>query len=127
MFGIALSKKQITGPIQKVLYNKWYVDEVYNFLLVDGLCKRGGLLLGAFDRNVVDGGVNGAAWLTRFNSRLMILWDTWVIDGLVRLSSVLVHMSSYPARLAQTGYVQTYALFFVLGVLAMFGIYVTRS
>jgi NADH-quinone oxidoreductase subunit L len=127
LLGIVLSKKQITGPIQKVLYNKWYVDEVYNFLFVDGLCKRGGLVLGSFDRNVVDGGVNGAAWLTRLNSRLMIFWDTWVIDGLVRLSSVLVQLASYPARLAQTGYVQTYALFFVLGVLAMFGIYVTRS
>jgi NADH-quinone oxidoreductase subunit L len=127
LLGIALSQKQITGGIQTVLYNKWYVDEIYNYLFVDGLCKRGGLLLGAFDRHVVDGGVNGAAALAKLNSRLMIFWDTWVIDGLVRLSSVLVRMAAYPARLAQTGYVQTYALFVVVGVLAMFGLYVTKS
>jgi hypothetical protein len=36
-------------------------------------------------------------------------------------------MAAYPARLAQTGYVQTYALFVVVGVLAMFGLYVTKS
>ena len=55
-------------PLHNLLYAKWYVDEIYDYLFVDGLCKRGGLLLGAFDRNVVDGGVNGAGWLTRFTS-----------------------------------------------------------
>jgi hypothetical protein len=25
-----------------VLYNKWYVDEIYDFLFVNGLCKGGG-------------------------------------------------------------------------------------
>jgi NADH-quinone oxidoreductase subunit L len=118
---------EITGTLHKLLYNKWYVDEVYNFLFVDGVAKKGGLLLGAFDRNVVDGAVNGAAWLTRLNSRLTIFWDTWVVDGLVRLSSFLIWLAGYPARLLQTGHVQTYALFVVLGLLAMFGVYVTQS
>ena len=42
------------------------MDEIYDFLFVNGFAKGGGTLLGAFDRNVVDGGVNGAGWLTRF-------------------------------------------------------------
>ena len=117
----------VTGALGKVLLNKWYVDEIYDFLFVNGLCKGGGRVLGAFDRNVVDGGVNGAAWLTRFNSQMMIWWDTWIVDGAVRLSAFLVRILSYPMRLAQTGHVQTYALFFVVGVLVMFGLYVTRS
>jgi NADH-quinone oxidoreductase subunit L len=118
---------QITGGLQKLLYNKWYVDEIYDFLFVNGLCKGGGNLMAAFDRNVVDGGVNGAGWLTRLSSRIFIFWDTWVVDGAVRLTSFVVRLLSYPTRLAQTGYVQTYALFVVLGVLVMFGLYVTRS
>ena len=85
------------------------------------------MLLGAFDREVVDGGVNGAAWLTRLNSRLAIFWDTWIIDGAVRLSSFLIWLAGYPARLLQTGSVQTYAMFVVFGLLVMFGIYVTHS
>ena len=56
-----------------LLYNKWYVDEIYDFLFVNGLCKGGGALLGAFDRNVVDGGVNGAGWLTRFTATALDL------------------------------------------------------
>jgi NADH-quinone oxidoreductase subunit L len=118
---------EIKGALQKVLYNKWYVDEIYDFVFVNGISKKGGLLLGAFDRNVVDGGVNGAASLTRFNSRMTIFWDTWIIDGFVRASSFVVWLSGYPARMLQTGYVQTYALFVVLGLLAMFGMYVTQS
>jgi NADH-quinone oxidoreductase subunit L len=117
----------VTGALGKVLLNKWYVDEIYDFLFVNGLSKGGGLLLGSFDRNVVDGGVNGAAWLTRLNSRAMIWWDTWIVDGAVRLTGFAIRLLSYPTRLAQTGQVQTYALFFIVGVLVMFGLYVTRS
>ncbi len=48
------------APLHKVLSNKWYVDELYDFLFVNGLGKTGGNLLSAFDRRIVDGGVNGA-------------------------------------------------------------------
>ena len=37
-------------PLHTLLYNKWYVDEIYDFLFVNGLGKGGGRVLGAFDR-----------------------------------------------------------------------------
>jgi NADH-quinone oxidoreductase subunit L len=114
------------GPLHKCLYNKWYVDEIYDFLFVNGLCKGGGRLFGAFDRNVVDGGVNGAGWLTRFSSKVSIWWDTWIVDGAVRFSSFAVKMLSYPACILQTGRVQAYALFVVVGALAFFGYYMAH-
>jgi NADH-quinone oxidoreductase subunit L len=113
-------------PLHTLLYNKWYVDEIYDFLFVNGLCKGGGLVLGSFDRNVVDGGVNGAGWLTRFSSKVSIWWDTWIVDGAVRFTAFFVKMLSYPVCLLQTGRVQTYAFFVVLGVLAFFGYYIAR-
>jgi NADH-quinone oxidoreductase subunit L len=113
-------------PLYTVLFHKWYVDEVYDFLFVNGLGKGGGRLCGAFDRRVVDGGVNGAGWLTRFSSSFSIWWDTWIIDGVVRLSSLVVRMLSYPACLLQTGRVQGYALGIVVGIVAFLGYYVTR-
>ncbi|HUA62264.1 MAG TPA: NADH-quinone oxidoreductase subunit L [Verrucomicrobiae bacterium] len=114
------------GPIHKILYNKWYVDELYDFIFVNGLGKGGGLALGAFDRNVVDGGVNGAGWFTRFSATVSGWWDTWIIDGSIRFGSFCVKMASYPVCILQTGRVQAYALFVVVGVLAIFGYYVTR-
>jgi NADH-quinone oxidoreductase subunit L len=113
-------------PIHRTLLNKWYVDEIYDFLFINGLSKGGGELLGAFDRKVVDGGVNGAGWLTRFTSKVSIWWDTWIIDGFVRLSSFTVKMLSYPVCFLQTGRVQTYALFVLAGAIAFLGYFVAR-
>jgi NADH-quinone oxidoreductase subunit L len=110
-------------PLYNTLYHKWYVDEIYDFLFVNGLGKGGGEVFGAFDRNVVDGAVNGAGWLTRFSSRVSMWWDTWIVDGAVRLGSFTVKLLSYPVCILQTGRVQAYALFVVVGVLVFFGYY----
>jgi NADH-quinone oxidoreductase subunit L len=108
------------GGLYTTLLNKWYVDEIYSYLFINGLAKGGGTALAAFDSRVVDGGVNGAGWMTRFGSTVSIWWDTWIIDGSIRLMSFLVKVASYPMRILQTGLVQSYALVFVLGVLALF-------
>jgi NADH-quinone oxidoreductase subunit L len=113
-------------PLHTVLLNKWYVDELYDFLFVNGLGKGGGRVLGAFDRNIVDGGVNGAGWLTRASARISMWWDTWIVDGTVRFTAFFVKMLSYPVCILQTGRVQAYAFFVVVGVLAFLGYYVAR-
>jgi NADH-quinone oxidoreductase subunit L len=120
------SIERAAKPLHTLLYNKWYVDELYDFLFVNGMCKGGGLAFGSFDRNVVDGGVNGAGWLTRFTSRVSIWWDTWIIDGAVRAGSFFVKLLSYPVCILETGRVQTYAFFVVVGVLAFLGYFVAR-
>jgi NADH-quinone oxidoreductase subunit L len=120
------SIQQASGPLYKTLLNKWYVDEIYDFLFVNGLCKGGGTVMSRFDARIVDGGVNGAGWLTRLTATVSMFWDTWVIDGSVRLLSFFVKLMSYPVRVVQTGYVQTYALVFVAGVLMFFGYYLLR-
>jgi NADH-quinone oxidoreductase subunit L len=83
-------------------------------------------VLGAFDRTIVDGGVNGAGWLTRFSATISMWWDTWIIDGAVRFGSFLVKMLSYPVCILQTGRVQAYALFVVVGALAFLGYYIAH-
>jgi NADH-quinone oxidoreductase subunit L len=120
---LADTMEQRFKPLHTLLSNKYYVDEIYNALFVDGLAKGGGTLMSRFDAAVVDGGVNGAGWLTRFTSTLSIWWDTWIIDGAVRLGAFMVKLSSYPVRILQTGLVQSYALFVVIGVILIFGYY----
>ncbi len=117
---------QAIPGVQRLLEHKYYVDEIYNALFVDGLAKGGGTLLSRFDARIVDGGVNGAGWMTLLTSRLSIWWDTWVIDGAVRLGSFAVKVLSYPVRLLQTGLVQSYALFIVVGALIFFSYYLIR-
>ncbi|MBI1738651.1 MAG: NADH-quinone oxidoreductase subunit L, partial [Acidobacteria bacterium] len=112
--------------VHNLLYRKYYMDEIYDALFVNRT-KDLASTLGAFDRTVIDGmGVDGSAWVTRFFSRISIWWDTWIVDGLVNLSGRVVWIFSFPVRLAQNGLVQSYALVIVVGVLLMFGYYLTR-
>lgn len=115
--------REKAGVFYKFLLNKWYLDEIYNAVFVRGLALGGGRLLARADREVVDGGVNGAGWLTKASSTVSIWLDTYVVDGAVRLTAFATRLASIPVRLAQSGLVQSYALAFVIGVLILFGIY----
>jgi NADH:ubiquinone oxidoreductase subunit 5 (subunit L)/multisubunit Na+/H+ antiporter MnhA subunit len=115
--------RQRFAGIYKLLAAKWYFDEIYNAVFVKGLAFGGGRVLSSADSRVVDGGVNGAGWLTRTVSTISIWWDSWVVDGLVRLTAFSFRIVSMPIRLLQTGSVQAYALIFLLGMVILFGIY----
>jgi NADH-quinone oxidoreductase subunit L len=126
---------QIAAPAYQVLYNKWYVDEAYDYLFT-GRRKLGPLRLGAMgageaawaiDANFVDGTVNGAGWTTRAIGTLSNWWDKWIIDGfLVNGIAILTRAASYPVRLVQWGLVQWYALVMVAGVLGFVLYYIFR-
>ncbi|MGD1155495.1 MAG: NADH-quinone oxidoreductase subunit L [Terriglobia bacterium] len=103
------------GAGYTLLLNKYYIDELYDALFVNR-AKDLGNALAAFDLSVVDGGVNGVGWSTRMSAELSRLWDTWVIDGLVNVLAFVVKVLSYPARILQTGLLQSYAWFITLGV-----------
>jgi NADH-quinone oxidoreductase subunit L len=102
------------------LLNKYYVDQLYDMLFVNR-SKGAGVGLWRFDAGVVDGGVNGSAWLT-VKSAVASGWgDRWIVDGLVRFVGAFVRTFSWPVRLIQTGYVQNYAMLMLLGVLFFIG------
>src|ERR1700751_6177892 len=72
------------GWFYRLVYNKYYVDEIYDSLFVNR-AKDLGLALGAFDRTVIDGaGVNGAGWRTLFISKVSMRGGTWIVDRSVR-------------------------------------------
>jgi NADH-quinone oxidoreductase subunit L len=78
----------------KVLANKWYVDELYNFIIVKPLNWIGKFLNNFVEKDVLD----------------------WTVNGVGRLISY----SSRQVRLLQSGQVGSYVLLMVLGILAFF-------
>jgi NADH-quinone oxidoreductase subunit L len=111
------------GGLYRLIYNKYYVDQIYDAMFVNRT-KDLGTTLGAFDRGVIDGlFVNGAGWVTRAFSSISMVWDKWIIDGLVNLAARIVWIFSYPVRMIQSGRVSNYALLIVLGVLVFLGYY----
>jgi NADH:ubiquinone oxidoreductase subunit 5 (subunit L)/multisubunit Na+/H+ antiporter MnhA subunit len=69
------------------------------------------------DSKVVDGFVNGSAWLTRLSSRFTGGVDKYVVDGIVNsIATFIIRLMSPLFRAAQTGFTQNYALVMVLGL-----------
>ena len=113
--------------LYKLLYNKYYVDQIYDAMFVNRV-KDLALTLAAFDVNIINGlGVDGSGWATRITSSISGLWDSWIVDGLVNLSARIVWLFSWPVRMLQTGRVARYALFMLFGVLIFLGYYLWTS
>ena len=88
------SVRRALWPVHAVLNKKYFVDEIYTWLIVEpGKWISSLFLWKIFDAGIIDGLVNLAGWLTK------------QIGGVIR-------------RL-QTGVVLNYALIFVIGVLAI--------
>ena len=112
-------------PVYNTLLHKYYVDEIYDGVFVNR-AKDVGNGLWAFDRGVIDGGVNGSGWLTRFTANVSCWWDKWVVDGIVNAVGFTVKILSYPLRILQSGFVQSYAFLMVLGLIVFIWMYVLR-
>ena len=110
--------------LHTTLLNKYWVDEIYDALIVNRT-KGLGTLLGRFDLGVIDGGVNGSAWLTRLTASVSGFLDFWVVDFAVRRSDLIYYLS-YPMRRLQTGVIQNYAAFTVGGILLLVSYFVMR-
>ncbi len=64
--GMAKRMADRGGVIHAFLYNKWYFDELYAFVLVRGAKGLGDLFWKVGDVKIIDGGgPNGVAWLSR--------------------------------------------------------------
>ncbi|MGN6615788.1 MAG: NADH-quinone oxidoreductase subunit L [Ilyomonas sp.] len=84
---------EATG-LGKVLENKWYVDELYDSVVVQPLNGFAGFLKGGIEKSVIDGIVNGVGRFIQYSARQL--------------------------RLLQSGQVGNYILFMVLSIVVLF-------
>ena len=106
------------------LLNKYWVDEIYDFLFVNRT-KGMGTKLGTFDQKIVDGMVNGFAWLTRGLASLSGFFDYWFVDFAVRRSDLIYYLS-FPLRRVQTGVIQNYMALTIAGILVIIGYFAIK-
>jgi len=103
-------------PLHQFSYNKWYFDELYKATAIGGtlvLAKA----LSWFDTYIVDGMVNLSSYLTRGFGFFVGLFDNYVIDGIVNLTANVTGYCGNMIRKLQTGSVQAYVAFALLGLL----------
>jgi NADH-quinone oxidoreductase subunit L len=121
--------RRLLGPVFAGMERKWGVDEAYDFLFV-----RRYVDLSRWLAEVVE----GRFWHDWFHDRVLgrayregTRWlsegfDLPVIDGAANGLANLTRAVSGRLRTLQTGYVRTYALSLLLGVVAVLGILLLR-
>ena len=77
-------RSEATG-FGKVLENKWYVDELYDKIIVNPLNRFAGFLNNIFERFVIDGIVNGVGKAVQYSSRQLRLLQSGQVGSYVLL------------------------------------------
>ena len=111
-------------PLYNFSLNKWYFDEFYDGVIVKGLIKLT-LVFRWFDNNIIDGAVNGVAYLAKKSSSGSGKFDNSFIDGLVNLTGSIVMFFGLIFRKIQTGKVQNYIAYVLLGIIIFYFIFRT--
>jgi NADH-quinone oxidoreductase subunit L len=98
LIAISIYRKKADDESQtalgKFLFNKWYIDELYDNVIVNPLHKLAGFLKEVVEKNVIDGFVNGTGKFVQYSARKV--------------------------RLIQSGQVGYYILWMVLGIVILF-------
>ena len=103
------------GGLYRIFDRKWYFDEFYQAVFVNGTLRLAGFW-SAFDAYIVDGIVNGVATLTRFASWLNGLFDNYIIDGLVNAVADVTYWAGNKFRRLQTGNINGYLLVIIIAL-----------
>ena len=69
--------------VYKLLFNKYYVDEIYNATFVNSTIKGSEFIYNHFDLKVIDGAVNGTAASAGFFGRILSYFQTGLIKDYV--------------------------------------------
>ena len=94
----AFAPAKESGGLHRLLLNKYYVDEIYDAVIVQPIKRLStGALWKGMDAGVIDGSVNGVG--------------------------AVVHSASTVLRRVQTGSIRTYAASLILGAVAILGWY----
>lgn len=109
-------------PLYNFSLNKWYFDELYAKTAVAGTMGLS-KISSWIDNKIVDGAVNGSAFITQHGSKYSGLFDNFFVDGLVNLTGGIVGFFGLILRKFQTGKIQTYIAFVVFGIIVLYFIF----
>ena len=116
--------KKMLGPIFTGMENKWFIDEAYTFVFVERYADLARFLAQTVDwdfwhewfhNSVIARGFVG---LTRFLADPV---DLGIVNNVSKVLADAVQASAQSLRKIQNGFVRSYALFVMLGVVAILG------
>jgi len=107
---------KVFKPLYLISCNKFWLDELYQWVLIRPFMKISQLLF-KFDESIVDGAVNQSAFQTINLSGIKNWFDQHIVDGAVNGVARITQQASRISRKFQTGLIQNYLLMLLLGLL----------
>ncbi|MFH1701218.1 MAG: NADH-quinone oxidoreductase subunit L [Candidatus Zixiibacteriota bacterium] len=104
------------GFAYRILYNKYYIDEFYDAVIVQP-CYWVAKNLWRFDSGIIDGLVNLQATITIWLSDAKMWFDVNIVDGIVNGLGIITDLFSAALRRIQTGRLAHYLLAVVFGLI----------
>jgi NADH-quinone oxidoreductase subunit L len=115
-----------TGPVFGLLKNKWYFDEIYEFIFIKPvhfIARRAS----DFDKQIIDRIIHTAAASAKFIAKGDDMLDRFGVDGLVNGFAKFTRNVGYSFKGFQTGRLRQYIMFIAIGTIVLFLIVVIMA
>jgi NADH-quinone oxidoreductase subunit L len=113
------------GGLYVVLKNKYYIDELYNFVFVQPAKRFAAWMGEVFDRKGIDGVLHGIANGALKLSLAFRSFDTKAVNGGADGFAASIKSAGHWLRDIQTGRVQNYLLLALVSVVLLIALYIT--
>jgi NADH:ubiquinone oxidoreductase subunit 5 (subunit L)/multisubunit Na+/H+ antiporter MnhA subunit len=110
-----------------LLQHRYYIDDFYMRGIVYPIRDQVSAAVNWTNQHVLDGAVNGAAWVTRGSATFVSWIDRTFVDGAVNAVGGLTSATGGLLKYLQTGNVQWYAVLLFAGVVALTIVFVRMA
>jgi NADH-quinone oxidoreductase subunit L len=102
-------------------WNKWWFDELYDFVFVRPTLAVSRFIARTLDRGLIDSIVHACAWIYRGLSAVVaVVGDRWIIDNGVDTFAEKTWNAGLALRSVQTGRLRQYVMFIVVCTIVLF-------
>jgi NADH:ubiquinone oxidoreductase subunit 5 (subunit L)/multisubunit Na+/H+ antiporter MnhA subunit len=117
----AASLRRSLSLLYHATWNKWWFDELYDFLFVRPTHAISRFIAFVVDRGIIDTILHSCAWIYRGLAQVVsVVGDRWIIDNLVDTFAAKTWDTALKMRAIQTGRLRQYVMFIVIGTIVFF-------
>jgi NADH:ubiquinone oxidoreductase subunit 5 (subunit L)/multisubunit Na+/H+ antiporter MnhA subunit len=113
--------RRTLNVLYRATWNKWWFDELYDFIFVRPTLAIGRFIAHVLDRGLIDGFINSLAHVYRGAAAVVSVGgDRWIIDNFVDTVAAKTWGLGLAMRSIQTGRLRQYVMFIVVGTVVLF-------
>ncbi|MEX0611469.1 MAG: NADH-quinone oxidoreductase subunit L [Pirellulales bacterium] len=117
----AATLRRYLSLLYHLTWNKWWFDELYDFVFVRPTLAVSRFIAETLDRGVIDSIIHACAWIYRgFSAVVAVVGDRWIIDNGVDTFAEKTWDLGLSLRSVQTGRLRQYVMFIVVCTIVLF-------